>query len=286
MKYKKGEFVTVPNIKSLEGLKPQLQAIFVYICTHANEKGVCFPSIGTLAKKAGVSYRTASNSVGELSDLGFLKKRNVKVAGRQTSNTYQIMIIEAPARQQVPSGRQDMPSTRHEVPTDQAGGAYTPRQEVPTNYTHKNKTQITKLNITPSVDIAGQGSEFPPIEEQTELENESEKILRLFTAFWSTYPRKVAKPNASIKWKALMRNLNDGEQEALTVKIILAIEKFKRSEDWQKDGGMYIPHPSTFINQRRWEDEIKIHIGLNAKLNEDIMNNPPPGVKTYKQIKK
>ena len=38
--------------------------------------------------------------------------------------------------------------------------------------------------------------------------------------------------------------------------ILDAIERFKNSKGWLKDNGQFIPHPTTFINQERWKDEI------------------------------
>jgi hypothetical protein len=37
--------------------------------------------------------------------------------------------------------------------------------------------------------------------------------------------------------------------------MVRAIEKQKRSKQWQKDGGSYIPYPATWLNQGRWMDE-------------------------------
>lgn len=34
-----------------------------------------------------------------------------------------------------------------------------------------------------------------------------------------------------------------------------SLEQFRGSKDWLKDNGQYIPYPSTWLNQRRWEDE-------------------------------
>ena len=38
--------------------------------------------------------------------------------------------------------------------------------------------------------------------------------------------------------------------------MIRAIEKQKRSEQWMKDNGQFIPHPQTWLNGKRWEDEL------------------------------
>jgi hypothetical protein len=38
--------------------------------------------------------------------------------------------------------------------------------------------------------------------------------------------------------------------------ICAAVERWKKSEQWTHDGGQFIPHPATWLNQHRWEDEI------------------------------
>jgi hypothetical protein len=73
-----------------------------------------------------------------------------------------------------------------------------------------------------------------------------------FARFWSVYPRRVAKPNARKAFDKL--NPDDGLLETM----IRAIEQQKRSDQWTRDNGQYIPHPATWINQRRWEDETPV----------------------------
>lgn len=70
-----------------------------------------------------------------------------------------------------------------------------------------------------------------------------------FDQFWAAYPRKTGKDAAR---KAFARRkVND----SLLQQMLDAIEAQKRSEQWQKNGGQFIPHPVTWINQGRWEDE-------------------------------
>ncbi|MUU13084.1 MAG: hypothetical protein EP146_18340 [Oscillibacter sp.] len=38
--------------------------------------------------------------------------------------------------------------------------------------------------------------------------------------------------------------------------ILAALERQKCSDRWQRDGGQYIPDPTTWLNGRRWEDEL------------------------------
>lgn len=69
-----------------------------------------------------------------------------------------------------------------------------------------------------------------------------------FTAFWLAYPRKAGKVKAYQAWcRADLPSLD---------KILSAIERAKESEQWQKNGGQYIPYPATWIHRGGWDDEL------------------------------
>ena len=70
-----------------------------------------------------------------------------------------------------------------------------------------------------------------------------------FTRFWKAYPRKEAKGNAEKAWKKIDISL-------LSV-ILEAIERQKATTQWQEANGKYIPLPASWLNARRWEDEIE-----------------------------
>ena len=38
-------------------------------------------------------------------------------------------------------------------------------------------------------------------------------------------------------------------------RMIQAVQAQRASPQWQKDGGQFIPLPSTWLNGRRWEDQ-------------------------------
>lgn len=68
-----------------------------------------------------------------------------------------------------------------------------------------------------------------------------------FDVFWKAYPKKVGKGAAETSWARAKIN---GEFDS----VIAALEVQKQSAQWQKDGGQFIPNPSTWLNQKRWED--------------------------------
>ncbi len=69
-----------------------------------------------------------------------------------------------------------------------------------------------------------------------------------FEKFWSHYPRRVAKVVAQRAW--LKVDPRDHQ------KLMAALEMHRQHESWKEDGGKYIPHAATWLNQRRWEDEL------------------------------
>lgn len=97
------------------------------------------------------------------------------------------------------------------------------------------------------------------IEEKKEKKKPKKVALEGFGTFWSLYPRKVAKEVAMRSWCKL--NLD----EETRVKLMKGLEDYKKTPQWKKDDGLYIPHPATWLNQKRWEDEIQQKKEINNK---------------------
>lgn len=77
-----------------------------------------------------------------------------------------------------------------------------------------------------------------------------------FGAFWNSYPRKVAKGAAE---RAFAKIAPDAELLARMLAAVAAMERSYRADrtHW-RDGVLdpsYLPHPATWLNARRWEDE-------------------------------
>lgn len=70
-----------------------------------------------------------------------------------------------------------------------------------------------------------------------------------FEKFYKAYPKKVKKQDVK-KW--FKKNTPSNE---LFSSMMKRLEQFRASKDWQKDGGQFIPYPTTWLNQKRWEDE-------------------------------
>lgn len=74
-------------------------------------------------------------------------------------------------------------------------------------------------------------------------------ILYGFDAFWTAYPKKVGKGNAEKVWMKLKPD------QDLMDRILQALAWQRKQDQWVKDDGQFIPHPATWLNQKRWEDQ-------------------------------
>lgn len=91
-------------------------------------------------------------------------------------------------------------------------------------------------------------------QEQDKEQVKEVKVSDGFSEFWSAYPRKVGKSEAGKAWQKHKPDL---------AVVLKALEAQKQSDQWQRDGGKFIPHPSTWLNQKRWEDEVETFEVIN-----------------------
>lgn len=110
-------------------------------------------------------------------------------------------------------------------------------------------TQTPPMQDEPTVDYPTQGKlplkKNNPLEEQ--LKETNAQILEPeFNLFWELYPRKVGKKAARLAYsKAVSSN---GSLEILTgTKRLLADPNLPEPQ--------FIPHPATWLNEGRWDDE-------------------------------
>ena len=82
-----------------------------------------------------------------------------------------------------------------------------------------------------------------------------------FDEFWKAYPRKVGKGTAKKAWERLKPTAG------LRSTMLAAIETQKQSTQWRRDNGQFIPNPSTWLNQSRWEDELPGDMGSGTYAN-------------------
>ena len=129
--------------------------------------------------------------------------------------------------------------------------------------TEADRKRLYRAEIQKEVKMLGQMSDKTPpeIEIEKDINNiyGQDELDRLgpkkeiweqqFEEFYKKYPKKVKKQDVK-KW--FRKNQPSNELFSF---MINKLEQFRGSADWQKDGGSYIPYPSTWLKQKRWEDE-------------------------------
>lgn len=72
-----------------------------------------------------------------------------------------------------------------------------------------------------------------------------------FTEFWNAYPKQKDKTKAREEFARVDVPLDV---------LLSALEIQKRSHDWTKEGGQYIPYPAKWLKGRRWEDSVEVNV--------------------------
>jgi len=73
--------------------------------------------------------------------------------------------------------------------------------------------------------------------------------MNCFESFWVEWPkspRKGAKSLCKAKWDKMKLDIQIDQ-------ILAHVRYMKRSQDWLKSEGAYIPAPLVYINQQRWD---------------------------------
>lgn len=106
-----------------------------------------------------------------------------------------------------------------------------------TNATERNRTQ-TERNQTPDKTREDKNKNTNTVDQPDGFES-----------FWQAYPKKVGKP-------AALKAFRSAKVNGHLPELLTDIEAKAQSDAWVKDGGQFIPNPATYLNQRRWEDQI------------------------------
>ena len=192
-------------------------------------------SIAGLAVKCKDGKSSIRSAMDELIEAGYVTRSLVHGEGGLFGG-YEYVVHEEPQ----PSS--EKPTT--EKPTTEKPSTEKPSTEKPSseNRTEQNNN-ITNNNITnnPPTPL-GQGGGA----DQDEGPKHSPEAFRIF---WKNYPKKNGKKAAIKAWDKLRPS-----RELCRV-MYDALMRAKESKQWTKDDGEYIPHFSTWLNQRKWEDE-------------------------------
>lgn len=92
---------------------------------------------------------------------------------------------------------------------------------------------------------------------------------KAFDEFWLAYPRKVGKGAARKAYDRSLAKLRPDHANPAAV-LLLAVQRAKLA--W--DDPDFIPHPATWLNQERWEDEPELPTPQMALWQTTARSNP------------
>jgi len=120
-----------------------------------------------------------------------------------------------------------------------------------TNKQLTNKQQTTNKQLTTTKKV------------KKEKNDNNEKNIP-FDNFWNLYSKKVNKKDSEKKWN----NLKDEDRTKIITTLPEWLKQFSDSQ--------FIPHPTTYFNQRRWEDEITPNVKTSLLTPEERkqLNSP------------
>jgi hypothetical protein len=128
---------------------------------------------------------------------------------------------------------------------------------------------LTKLKhwlIHDDIDLISARYQDDAPETETETETEGEtyspmSVSVLFEEFWQAYPRKVSKGAAS---KAYVKAIG----KASPVVLLSTLEGWKKSKAFPTEA-QYIPHPATWLNAERWNDQHQLTLDQADRVMSD-----------------
>lgn len=207
-------------------LKGATKMLLLALADSANDEGVTWPSLNTLSKKCSISVKQICTSLNYLIEANLLSKEfRDRPNGSSSSNCYFLDVYNISI---LSRGGTEL-SSEGVLNSVQRG------TELSSDHIIINRT------ISKSKDL--------------EIMCSSEFLLNKFEEFWKLYPNKKAKPYCK-KW--FLKNCSKNKD--LPEKIIEGVKRYLPYWATRED---YVPHPHTWLNKGRWEDEIKeseIHI--------------------------
>lgn len=215
---------------SKELTEPEL-VYYVIIVMLSYTKGYCFMSNRNLGAIRGKSIRTMQRIIDGLRTKGYVQ---VKVYVDDEGNSHRNIIPTKHVKLVMGHVKFDVGGVMSDV------GGMTDLSPTPCqNWQHNNnKMNNSKMNKSANADLRKRASS-----QQDETET-------MFSEFYQAYPKKQDKARARKSFFKI-KNLPD-----VFPHLMKGLEQQKASADWKKDGGKYIPYPSKWLNNKRWEDEL------------------------------
>ena len=205
------------------------KVMYALLCDFAGEKDHCWPSHATLAARLDCSVSTVKNYLGELCRENLIAVHRE----RYRSSTYYLLS---------PSKTQGATSDYQKAKSGCPKSGYV------------NTLNVGDLKYPP----------LPPASRNTPSCAERKRLStgggggflsanENFEKLYTVYPRKEAKELARKIWLKLNRY---NRLPPLT-DLLTAVERFQRTESWQRQNGRFVPQLANWLRGERWKDPLQ-----------------------------
>ena len=216
-----GRFCIVPA-RAIEDRRLGAAAFRTLCClgTYGDKDGWCFPSVGTVSRRLGITRQAVQRSLRQIGDLGYVEtRRQTRHDGGDTANLYRLLFDRA------------LLEIKADCPTETGG--------------EEEQRQLA----------GGATSEVAPI--RTTQKNERDSVGGKHTApqfeqFWAVFPPR--RPHSNPKKPARQKfeaALNRGVPAA---DIILGARHYGLCVARENTEAKYVTQAVTWLAQERWEE--------------------------------
>lgn len=236
-----GMFAVIPSVVMKDqNLSMSAKLLYGIITWKCNDYAFCWATNRTLGEDLGLSEKRVSSLISDLEETGHIEVEILR--DEETNQVLQRRIYPI-----VKSGRKAFPPppVSGDTPPLISEGTSPQTQGDPPPENAEEKYKIKKQNIPPK---APRGASVCK-KRKTMPDWKPDRFQR----FWEFYPRGENRQRAVQAWDKLQPD------DGLIRTMGLALMAQMSSEDWQR--GVGIPYASTWLNGRRWEDEVKPSIG-------------------------
>lgn len=215
--------------------------VLAVIAGHTGRGGEAWPGVNRIASIAGIHRSTVITSITNLE-----------------ARTY--VVVE---RKRGCANRYLLASTSSADATGTSSADATSPAETPVAPIHPASSVDATQPVAPALLDQSRGRYPNSAYELSSGNSEKQKHVQQdetpadrFPEFWNAYPRKAGKAKAAQVWKAK-------QLDAIVDQVLSDVTaRVADAREWTDP--KYIPHPTTYLSQRRWEDEWKPAPGKSA----------------------
>lgn len=218
-------YATLPEWILDADLSDRAIRLWCILSRYATDEGRAWPGRPKLAERLRCSVNSLDRAVDELVSAEAMKvEPHYRSDGSRAANSYWLW----PA----------LPPSTDTPPLPTHGGTPSPPMGVPlpTHGAASRKEHQRKEHQT--------GILRPPDDERTD----QQLISDAFTAFWKSYPRKTAKGEALKVWPRAIKAAGGD-----LGKIVGGVRRYAADPNLPEP--QFIPHPASWLNGQRWDDE-------------------------------